>query len=635
MYFPLHLHSHYSLLDGLSKPDQIAARVTEIGSAGCALTDHGSVSGAVDFLVAMKKAKKKAILGNEFYLCGMDATRKEADNRSLSHLCVLARNLEGWKGLLQATSAANQPDHFYYRPRLDLARLARFSRGHFLTFSGHMGSDLANCLFEDPKSAYRARNTTEARMMLAGDWRDRAVNLAGRYQELFGKENFRLETQRIDQMNLPSAGVVADCMDEVSKLTGIKRVATADSHYCNREDAEDQRILLCAAFETTLKEVQARLAAQEDVGLGAFFQSSRYHIPSPQEMGALHSPEELAESILLAEMCEAYDITGRPMLPVFPCPAGMTPDTYLMALCDQGWDQRILSKPNAAVYRERLQHELSVLLPAGLASYFLIVQDYCNWARAQGWMVGKGRGSGAGCLVSYLLGITDVDPLEYGLLFERFYNAGRNTADRVSLPDIDCDFPISKREQVKEYMRKRYGEDRVCDMATFARMQGRGALKDVLRAHSVCSYEEMNRITDPIPDEAAIADQLQEMREETGEASIIRWALENEAEALKEWCYLDKEGNLQGPLAPRFAQAIRLEGTKRSQGKHAAGVVISSQPLSELCPMVYDKSTKRQYAGLEMTALEKMGLVKFDILGVAVLDKLMGAIDVIRNGRLT
>lgn len=231
--------------------------------------------------------------------------------------------------------------------------------------------------------------------------------------------------------------------------------------------------------------------------------------------------------------------------------------------------------------------------------------------------------SAAGCLVSYLIGITSIDPIEYSLIFQRFYNAGRNSADHISMPDIDVDVPIDKREEVITYIKNKYGGDKVSQMVTFNTMKGRGALKDVLRAYGNITFEEMNKITKHIPDESKIADELQEMKEETGEASIIRWALENKAEDLREWCFLDENNELQGSLAKRFEQAIRLEGTKTNQSKHAAGIAISSTSLGECCPMVYDSKNDKPIAGMEMQDLENIGIIKFDILGVAMLDKIM------------
>jgi DNA polymerase III subunit alpha len=240
--------------------------------------------------------------------------------------------------------------------------------------------------------------------------------------------------------------------------------------------------------------------------------------------------------------------------------------------------------------------------------------------------------SAAGCLVSYLIGITSIDPIEYDLLFDRFYNAGRNTSDRISMPDIDVDVPINKRENIIEYIKEKYGYDKVSQMITFNTIKGRGALKDVLRVYGNIGFEEMNKITKNIPDESKISDELQEMREETGESSIIRWALENRSEALKEWCYLDENNELQGPLAKRFDQAIRLEGTKSNQSRHAAGIAISSEPLDQICPMVYDSKNDQLIAGMEMQDLENIGIIKFDILGIAYLDKVMLISDLLKEG---
>lgn len=295
-------------------------------------------------------------------------------------------------------------------------------------------------------------------------------------------------------------------------------------------------------------------------------------------------------------------------------------------------DSKKIPVEDQQVYVDRIKNELEVLQGAGLSSYFLIVQDIVNFVKNKKWLAGPGRGSAAGCLVSYLIGITGIDPLKYNLIFERFYSAGRNTKDRVSLPDIDVDVPILKREDVISYIKDKYGHYNVSQMITFNTMKGRGALKDVLRVYGNITFEEMNRITKNIPDEAKISDELQEMKEETGESSIIRWALENNSEELKEWCHIDDNGELQGPLAKRFEQAIRLEGTKTNQSKHAAGIAMSSIPLHEICPMVYDGKNDQSIAGMEMQDLEAIGVIKFDILGIALLDKVMSISDLLHQG---
>lgn len=637
-WIPCHQHSHLSLLDGLSKPQQIADRCSKLGYTSAAITDHGNLAASPSFVKACKSKNIKPILGCEFYLSQQDATIRDKSNSQHSHLCVLAKNLDGWRNLIAASSASNRPENFYRKPRLSLDQLSCFAANKTLiAFSGHPGSDLGNVFFHDFRAAYAASTYEEARSLLRDDWKNVATQLAGKYQDIFGKDNFRLEIQLIDEVNIPATKVIAHGLRIISKKTGIPCMATGDSHYPTKESAADQRILLCSAFETTLNEIKRRISNDEDITLGAFFKSNRYHIPSIEELEGLHTPEELSNTLLIAEMCENYDILSKPVLPHFDCPEKTESSEYLRQLCRQGWQKKVegkIPKSKHPEYAERVKYELSVITEAGLSSYFLVVQDFVNWARGQGWKVGRGRGSGAGCIVSYLIGITSVDPVEYGLLFERFYNAGRNSPGRISLPDIDCDFPVGKREQVKQYIRNKYGEDKVADMITFGRMQGRGAIKDVLRAHEKCSFDEMNRITEHIPDESKISDKLQEMKEETGEASIIRWSLENNGDKLKEWCSLKDDGTLEGPMAFEFAQAIRLEGTKRSQGKHASGLVISPYNLSSVVPMVYDKSTDKMMVGVEMNDAEAMGLPKFDILGINTLNKIQSALNIIQTGKL-
>ncbi len=587
-----------------------------------------------------EKAPLKSIVGSEFYLCKQLATERTKENRSLSHLVVLAKNRDGWRNLIKATSEANRPEHFYHKPRLDLARLASFAGNQWVVFSGHPGSDLANVCFGDPRAAYSATSYEEAKSYTK-PWKELqadVLEMAGRYQDLFGKENFFLEVQLIDAENMPAAQIIAKIMRWASKQTGIECVATPDAHYPSSDDAGDQRVLLCSAIDTTLREVHQKLAANEEVGLGGFFRSNRYHIPSPTEMTAIHEPDELNTTLKIADMCEAFDISHKPRLPAFECPGGINPNDYLKQLCREGWKRKVLTKipkDQHQTYKERVEKELGVLQEAGLAPYFLIVWDYCRYAQQiLKCKTPRGRGSAAGSLVSHLLNITDCDPIEHQLLFERFYNSGRNTKDRVALPDIDCDFPISKREQVITYIRQKYGDGRVSQMATFGRMQGREALTAVFRAHDWGTFEQRKEITAHVPDEAAISDELQEMREETGEASIIRWALENEAEALSEYCVLEKDDSLSGPLARYFSQAIRLEGSKRSQGKHAAGIIISPVDLAEECPMLYDKSSDLMVAGFEMYDVEALGLTKMDVLGLAVLDKIQGTVATLRTGRV-
>lgn len=626
MYFPTHVHSHFSLLDGLSKPTDIAERIVELGLPGCALTDHGSLFGSVEFSKAMKKVGKKAILGCELYVSDLDASIQNKDNKT-SHLVVLAKNLQGWKKLVKLTSESNHPELFYRKPRLDINRLAKYCNDDLISFSGHMGSELANVLFLDPKMAFNTQLTAEQiRGILLADWKKRACETADKLANVFGRSNFYVEIQLMDCVVSPAQIVISDCLRQVAKELDLKCVATPDAHYCRKEDAIDQRVILCSALQTTLGVIQQKMDASDDITMGTFFKSDCYHIPSFDELKLVHTEDELRNSLEIGEKCEDYSILRNPILPEYECPNGFTSDSYLRQLCRDGWTKKIngkINKQDEGVYVERVKQELSVLQGAGLSPYFLIVADIINYVRNNSWMPGPGRGSAAGCLVSYLTNITSIDPIKYDLMFERFYNAGRNTKDRVSMPDIDMDIPTEKRGSIIEYIKNKYGHSKVCQMVSFQTMKGRSSVKDVLRAYGGISFELMNQITKFIPDEAKIADDLQEMKEETGESSIIQWTLENKKNELKEWCQIDKDGNLVGPLAKRFEQAIRLEGTKRGKGRHPAGIIISPFDLDEVCPMILDTESGSLISSWDMYSAEDAGLLKFDVLGVNACDKMM------------
>lgn len=617
-YIPLHVHSHYSLLDGLSKPYQIADRCEKIGVGSCAITDHGTISGTVQFYQAMKSKGIKPILGCELYICNDDPSIKTKENSDLSHFLVLAKNLEGWKKLIQIVSESNTEQYFYHKARLSFDKLSQFLDGNILGFCGHLGSSLADILMNSKDTIEKTGTEFIAKM-----------------KSIFGQDNFFLETQLMDKEFSKEQIEMTEHVRRLGQITNTKVICTPDAHYCEKEDAIDQRILLCNNLKTTLVDINKKILNNEKAPMECFFRSDNFHILSPEEMAELHSDNEIENTNYVSGLCEEYDILHKPLLPEFKCDA-QNPDEFLRQLCRNGWREKIdkqIPKDQHQTYVDRIKYELEILQGAGLSSYFLIVQDIVNHVRQNEWLPGPGRGSAAGCLVSYLIGITSIDPIRHDLIFERFYNAGRNTKDRISMPDIDVDIPINKREYIIDYIKQKYGEDKVSQMITYNTMKGRGALKEVLRVYGNVSFDEMNRITKYIPDEAKIADELQEMKEDTGEASIIRWALENNVDKLKEWCYISEEdGSLSGPLAKRFEQAIRLEGTKSNQSKHAAGVVISSQDLKSVCPMIYDNKNKQTIAGMEMQDLESLGIIKFDILGVAMLDKVMNISNILKTG---
>jgi len=616
-YVPLHAHSHYSLLDGLSKPAKMAERCSKINVKSCALTDHGTIAGTVQFFQAMKAKGIKPILGCELYISQQDSQIKTKENSDLSHFILLAKNKTGWFNLIKIISETNKPENFYHKPRISFDRLKPFLDGNLIGFSGHLGSTIADAIQADPDNAMKIGAEHVSYM-----------------KDLFG-DNYFLESQLMDRESTPEQIELTNIIRRLGSNTNTKIICTPDAHYCEKEDAVDQRILLCNNLKTTLTEINKKMLNNESIPMGCFFKSDNFHILSPEEIALLHTEDEIENTNYVDSLCEDYDILHKPMLPPFSCPNNINPDEYLRELCRKGWKEKIannIDKEDQQQYIDRIKYELDILQGADLSSYFLIVGDIVNKVRLEHWLPGPGRGSAAGCLVSYLIGITSIDPIKYNLIFERFYNSGRNTKDRISMPDIDVDVPINKREYIIEYIKSKYGHDKVSQMITFNTMKGRGALKEVLRVYGNITFDEMNRITKYIPDEAKIADELQEMKEDTGEASILRWALENNVDKLKEWCYIDDNNELSGPLAKRFEQAIRLEGTKSNQSKHAAGVVISSQNLGSVCPMVYDSKNKQLIAGMEMQDLEALGIIKFDVLGIAMLDKIMNISEYLKNG---
>ena len=598
------------MLDGLSKPEHLSKRLTECELPGMALTDHGSLNGAVVFLKEMKKAQKQLILGCELYISEHDADIKNENNRRHTHMLVLAKNDAGWRDLLALTAKGNTKENFYYKPRLSLNQLKPFLQNrNLILFGGHWGSTIADAVvYKDGVVDLTA-----------------AIKIVNELKDVL-LDDLYLEAQLVNQD--PENLRLVSAMRTIAKATGVKLIATPDAHYAFPDQWEDQHVLLATNLNKNLHQ-----CTDPAFGMSGFFKCHNYHVPSYDEMIAFgNTEEELANTLEVAAKCETYkEILKSPIAPPFTCPEGYDSNAWLRKLCNYGWSKLPANRAEG-VYEDRLVEELAVLEKANLASYFLVIEDILSYVRQHGWLSGPGRGSAAGCLVSYLIGITQVDPIPYGLLFSRFYNEGRNTKDRVAMPDIDIDIPAGKREQIINYIKDKFGHDKVSQMATYQTMKGRGALKAVLRAHNAVTAAEQNIITKFFPEEAKIADELQVMREEEGESSIIQWTLENNSDKLREWCFINDKGELEGPLAKYFAQAIRLEGTKANMSKHASGILIGPRPLAEMCPMVYDSKTESQIAGFEMNDVADVGLIKYDVLGLSLLDKLMGVQDILEFG---
>jgi DNA polymerase III subunit alpha len=625
-YSCLHCHTELgSLLDAVSKVKDVVKRCKETGIKACAITDHASISGHISFNTDLIKAGIKPILGCEFNI-GNPGERKNW------HILLLAKNLDGWKTLVKIISASNLKENFYYKPRLSLDKLLGMLDGNIIGIAGHLGSIFDAAIFDEHDN-------------IRSDAVDEGVALIKGLENSFGKGNFFAEIQLITQTD----GIgkrLAYVMREIADRSGIKPVATCDAHYPTKENANDQHVLLCNKFQTTLAQIMQKIQTEEEVSLACFFQSKNFHIPTLEEMSVLHTEEELANTNLVADLCEEYKLAKSPQLPTFKNEFGLTSAEYVRKLCREGWVKR-QNKIDEVIkelgytkedYGKRFEMELAVLEKANLMNYFLIVWDIVRYYKEElGGLTISSRGSAAGSLILYLMGVSEIDPLQYDLLFERFYNAGRNTKDRISLPDIDLDVESNKREQLMEYIKSQYGHSCVAQIATFGRMQGRSAIKDVLRVHNACTFEEMNEITRWIPDESKIIDDLQEMKEEDkvsggdGEASIIEWALEHHKDKLAKWVEYDENHQLVGLMAKNFEQAIRLEGTRRSIGKHAAGIIISNTPLAEVCPMIYDSKTEQPMIGFDMHDAETIGLVKMDLLGLSLLDKLHHIQDDVNN----
>lgn len=662
-WIPTRCHSDSSLLVGLSRTKDIVRKCVQVGLPGAVLCDQNSISAALEYVSAAKdccascgyqkdshddsgkclikgvtckgfeKSKFKPIFGCELNLCAGDPKIHTPDNQANSTACLISKNIGGWRKLISTVSASYRPDHFYKMPRLNLESLAEIVAGKdlFVT-TGHVGSDLSASLFKDQRAAFLARTLDDVRSLLRDDWKKSAKDTAGRYVDMFGKENVLINIQLVDHASSPVAVATAKCLRVIAKEMGLRRIAANNSFYCDKEDAVDQRVLISSKLETSLDRARDEVYRHEEYWLSSFFRGNDKHIPDLEEVGALYEADEIKTAIEVFEECETYSIESRPLLPNFETPNCESQAHFLRKLCNKGMLERYGQKPTD-VEIARLGHESGVIGGADLAGYFNIIWDICRFAREAGIMMGRGRGSAAGCLSSFLLRVTNLDPISHSLLFERFYNAGRNTAQKVSLPDVDLDVCKGRRSEVIAYIRDKYGNDRVAHMCTFAKLQGRGCLKDVMRSGGKISFEEMNEITKWVPDPAKISGDLQEAKEEYGESSIIEWALEHHVKQLRPWASMDKEGNITGPMATVFEQAVRLENTKRSMGKHASGIVVASTPLAQLCPMVLDKSGNPM-TGFEMGACERVGLVKVDVLGVAILDKIRAVVDLLEFGEM-
>jgi DNA polymerase-3 subunit alpha len=568
----LHTHSEYSLLDGLSRIKGLVAEAKALGMPALALTDHGALYGAIEFYQACQSQGIKPIIGLEAYL-----TPKSMDDRSgrydYFHLLLLARDNVGYRNLLALTTEAHTRG-YHLRPRIDRETLAKYAPGLIATSSCLSGEIPDLLLKEDRNGALSTLN-----------W----------YREVFGPENYYLEVQEHHSPDGKQARL-NELLYELHRETGVPLVATNDLHYIKAEDARTQDILLCVQTGKTFEDPKRMR-----------FDSSEYYLRGPAEMWELFAdvPDALTNTLRIAEMCNVDIRFGEAQLPDFPVPEGFaSQEQYMYQLCLEGVRERYGAI--TPQIQERLDYEFGIIRDKGFVPYFLVVWDYVNYARRRGIRC-SGRGSASGSIVSYVLGMTNIDPLQYGLLFERFLNP-----ERMSMPDIDMDFPDDRREEVIMYMANKYGADRVAQIVTFNTMAARAAVRDVGRVMS--RQNEADRIARLIP---------------FGPKVTLRGALNDvrELQTLYE----------ESPTVREIIDAaLALEGTVRSTGVHAAGVVVARDPLVEMVPLQL-RDTKDANSWLvaqyEQTHLESLGLLKFDFLGLSNITILQNTVKFIRESR--
>ena len=564
----LHVHTEYSLLDGSNKIKEYVDRVRELGMDSAAITDHGVMYGVIDFYRAARAAGINPILGCEVYVAPGSRFDREAgsgDDRYY-HLVLLAENNQGYSNLMKIVSKGFV-EGFYYKPRVDLSLLEKYHEGIIALsacLAGEVARFLTRGMYEDAKKA------------------------ALRYQDIFGKGNFFLELQ---DHGIPEQQNVNQQLLKMHRETGIELVATNDVHYTLAEDAQPHDVLLCL-------QTGKKLADEDRMR----YEGGQYYVKSPEEMERLfpYAPEALENTHKIAQRCHVEIEFGVTKLPKFDVPEGYTSWEYLNELCFKGLEERY--QPVTEELKERLNYELSTIRNMGYVDYFLIVWDFIKYARDHDIMVGPGRGSAAGSLVAYTLGITQLDPIRYDLLFERFLNP-----ERVSMPDIDVDFCFERRQEVIDYVRRKYGDDCVVQIVTFGTLAARGVIRDVGRVMDL-PYAQVDTIAKMIPQELNIT---------------IDKALQMNPELKK--VYED-----QKEIHDLIDTAKRLEGLPRHTSMHAAGVVISQKDVSEYVPLsrASDGSIVTQFT---MTTLEELGLLKMDFLGLRTLTVIQNAVHLIEQ----
>lgn len=568
----LHCHTHYSLLDGLPTPQAYINKAVASGSPALAITDHGNMYGAIQFYQAAKKADIKPIIGIEGYTARTSRFSKEAgvDNR-IGHIILLARNNEGYENLMNICSKAHL-EGFYYKPRMDWELLKEYSKGLMI---------LTGCLNGDIPKLLLANKQEEAEALLR------------QFQDMVGQENVYLELQ--DHPQLMEQGILNEKLIDFGTRTGAPLVATNDCHCLDNADREAHDILLCVQTGS--------MVTDED----RFKIDGEISMRTPDEMARVfsHVPQALANTLTIADQCNVeLSLKTTNILPSFDTPFQKSDKDYLRELCEEGITYRYGESPSEEIM-ERLNYELKIVHEMGFDAYFLIVQDFVMFAKNSGILVGPGRGSAAGSIIAYVLRITDVDPMKYGLLFERFLNP-----ERVSMPDIDIDFADNRRDEVLDYVVKKYGKDKVAQIITFGTMAAKAAIRDVGRTLGI-PYGEVDVISKLIPLRPGI----------------------KLAEALEEEHQLKAQYESSPQIKRLLDLAMKLEGVVRHSSVHACAVVISDKPLTTYTPLQFAPRADQEtvITQYDMHDIEAIGLLKMDFLGLKNLSVLGYALEIVER----
>lgn len=578
----LSVHSKASMLYGSADIDNIVSKASELGQPAVALTDYSNVFEAINFYRAAKSAGVKPILGVDLYFCEDAEQLRIQKVRQVSHIVLLAENYEGWKNITRLVSIANSPDYFFYNPRVDFKLLEKYSDGVICLTGSSFDGVLASHLYDQIDDAGEVRQPAAL---------FRAEGLLRRFLSIFDADHLFLEVQ---DNGLPEQGQINGRLRNLATKYGLRTVATNNVHYVEQHDAEAHKTLLEMSVNKFSRSTKTDFTQEE------------YYLKSREQMLDMR-PEELDLTVEIAERCNVDIDLAKRRLPKYRfIPDGKTAMEYLTELSHEGLTRLgiDIDSGGAETYGARLSRELRDIEEMGFADYFLIVHDVMSWVRGQGILVGRGRGSAGGSLVSYALGVTEIDPLEYGLIWERFLNKGRG-----GLPDIDTDVPRSKRQEVLEYIKSRFGKDNVAQLVTLGGLKAKAILKEVFRVYNM-PFDEANKITALVPasNDEHVAITLQEAIDSVPE--------------LKE--YYDK-------YTPWFKVALALEGCYKTTGIHAAAVVISDTPFEDSAyPLTRSKDGSLLF-GWDMNVVDSLSLLKLDILGLTTLDDIQLTMDLVKQ----